>query len=786
MKEIKQAYEAIDIPAGLESRLEEKLEASLGAPLREKRIVLKPKVRVWKPLLTAAAVLVLLAVGLTAIRMSHASKPQTVQPLPAANPETAVQIEAGEDENNDLGLYSQVVTKYRTALDTTRDWGTWTEKGLCNQFITGFTYMPVPVQICFSLEDLDGDGTPELLVGPPKNEVSGDTEHMEAIYDAYCLRDGEPMQIFCAPWGQEWRYLGEGKLLQLVHEQTASPSYMLWQYVPPQDQETVDPHTLSALDAAGYSEALRFLDGISRFSDPDSGTETWRKVGGVQNAELGRILYDLTDSIVVLCDETVISDREAKTWIKAHSDYVTLDVCRLEEGERVLPTPLPETPPEGQTERQYLELRLLLQELAQREKAFALEDYVTSESGGVVGLLEQIGLLARERGLAHSQMRGLLLGWLNLDGASAEAYAALMGELYRLNPSDFLHAWHEAGAPGELMQEVTGIADVAESKRLLREQWEEASLAAPPDPACFGTVKAAEAEKLQEIIDQAREMELLEEDETVAFDPEAVFDESAEIEYYLDDTILVICWKEKIEGSTCSFAEVKLSDPEQLRRYDGASGSEEPTWSTCTELHQSTNAVLSLNGDYFCGHDLGIVVSEGELSRFSTEPYTGSYQRYNCLETCLVDERGDFHFTELGQEFSEEELQRYLKENKIRFSLSFGPVLVRDGEVQQCDCYPLGEIDRGYSRAGIGQVDRLHYLYMSVNHSPEAEARWTVNQFARHFGEKPVQNAYCLDGGQTAEIVFRDRPYNIIDYGVERPVIDNVYFVTARSGDSEA
>ncbi len=194
---------------------------------------------------------------------------------------------------------------------------------------------------------------------------------------------------------------------------------------------------------------------------------------------------------------------------------------------------------------------------------------------------------------------------------------------------------------------------------------------------------------------------------------------------------------------------------------------------------------MSLNADMACGHDLGIAVSDGALSRFSTEPYTGTYRKYNCLETCFVDVQGDLHFTELGQAFTEEELQRYLKENKIRFSLSFGPVLVRDGEVQNCDRYPLGEIDRGFSRAGIGQVDRLHYLYISVNHSTEAEARWTVNQFARHFGEKPVQNAYCLDGGQTAELVFRDRPYNAIDYGSERPVIDNLYFITARSWDTE-
>jgi exopolysaccharide biosynthesis protein len=114
--------------------------------------------------------------------------------------------------------------------------------------------------------------------------------------------------------------------------------------------------------------------------------------------------------------------------------------------------------------------------------------------------------------------------------------------------------------------------------------------------------------------------------------------------------------------------------------------------------------------------------------------------------------------------------------------MSFGPVLVRDGQVLQCEWYPVGEIDRGYSRAGIGQVDKLHYLYMSLNHSPEQTARWSVNEFARHFGEKPVVNAYCLDGGQTGELVFQGRAYNHVDWGNERPVSDNIYFATAIGG----
>ena len=54
-----------------------------------------------------------------------------------------------------------------------------------------------------------------------------------------------------------------------------------------------------------------------------------------------------------------------------------------------------------------------------------------------------------------------------------------------------------------------------------------------------------------------------------------------------------------------------------------------------------------------------------------------------------------------------------------------------------------------------------------------------VNTFAQHFAEKGVLSAYCLDGGQTGEVVFRGEAYNYIDFGKERLVSDILYFATA-------
>ena len=316
----------------------------------------------------------------------------------------------------------------------------------------------------------------------------------------------------------------------------------------------------------------------------------------------------------------------------------------------------------------------------------------------------------------------------------------------------------------------------------------EGATAAPaPDPAGYTYISLDEPEKVLALIDRARELGLLGEDEPVIFDPTVDFyrgADSRDIACYLDETILVICWKEVVDGRTCSFAEVKIADPSQFRRKLADDMVNPANRYFCTELHQQTNAVLSLNADFYQNRDLGLVVYDGELLRFPQQGYAGGYNFSSCLETCFVDGKGNFLFTELGQISQPEEMERFIAENDVRFSIAFGPILIRDGVVQECFWYPVGEIDRVYSRAGIGQVDELHYLYMSLNHAPERSGSWTVNEFARHFGEKNVPVAYCLDGGQTGEMVFRGEVYNHVDFGEERRVSDNIYFASALGGEA--
>ena len=303
--------------------------------------------------------------------------------------------------------------------------------------------------------------------------------------------------------------------------------------------------------------------------------------------------------------------------------------------------------------------------------------------------------------------------------------------------------------------------------------------AAPrPQEAKFGSVSPDDAVRVMEIIQQARDSGLLE-GQDVIFSPTLNFRRDTDIQYYLDDTILTVLWKEIIDGNTVSCCEVKIADASQFRRKIVDDTFESKNQYFATAIAESVNAVVAMNADFYMFRDFGIVVYNRELYRFGESVYTGNYKKYNCTDTLFVDDQGDFLFWHMLEETTPEEMREFIRRNNILFSVAFGPILVEDGTLIPCDWYPAGEVGLGYSRAGIGQKDHLHYFYMSLNHSPEKEARWNVNQFGQRMYERGLRHAYCLDGGQTGEIVWRGRPFNLIDFGMERTVSDIIYFATA-------
>lgn len=248
--------------------------------------------------------------------------------------------------------------------------------------------------------------------------------------------------------------------------------------------------------------------------------------------------------------------------------------------------------------------------------------------------------------------------------------------------------------------------------------------------------------------------------------------EGAPIKYYIDDSIAVVTWKELVDVTVLTFAEVKIADGSQLRRFlsDGRFGAE--TQYKTTEMAQSVNAVLASSGDFYKFHYNGVVVYEGQVRKVYSNP----------ADTCYINDKGDMIFTYQDKKMTQEEAQAFVDENNIRFSLVFGPILVDNGQRCEPATYDLGEVNSFSPRAALCQMGELHYLVVTANPEPEHPGKMDIHQFAQRIVETGCEKAYTLDGGQTAAIALDGELVNYVLYGQQRPISDIIYFATAVGG----
>ncbi len=321
--------------------------------------------------------------------------------------------------------------------------------------------------------------------------------------------------------------------------------------------------------------------------------------------------------------------------------------------------------------------------------------------------------------------------------------------------------------PADLEELPEELRPTEETLPPIRKQYwiEPDTLVAPePDQSLFGTT--TDREEMARILHEAR---WLLDGQTTYFQPEQQLYEDSVVRYYLDDSIFAITWQEVHDGSVYTFSEVKVSHPSQFRRHlaGGEYGSDMQYLTT--EMAAEVNAVVASAGDFYRFRDFGAVVYKGEAKRVE-----GTY-----AETCYIDANGDMHFTYAGEVMKVEDVQTFVDERDIQFSLAFGPILVDNYEVVPHTWYGVGEINEGYARAGLLQMDTLHYIVVTANTTGIYQQIPTVAQFQKNVAATGCRMAYSLDGGQTATIVMNDELVNRPVYGQQRKISDIIYFATA-------
>lgn len=240
---------------------------------------------------------------------------------------------------------------------------------------------------------------------------------------------------------------------------------------------------------------------------------------------------------------------------------------------------------------------------------------------------------------------------------------------------------------------------------------------------------------------------------------------------YQDESITVVTYQERVNYTIYSVAEVTIADASQLRTAIAGTPSS-PARSKMGSLAGRVNAVVAIDGDYYADRKGAYAVRQGQLlsDSFASD-----------LDLLVIDYNGDFHC--IFAQNKEEEIARL--EGQIYQCLSFGPVLIRDGEkIDYPADYQFG-LDYLNPRAGIGQLGERKYLLVVASGRLDNSMSITAATLRDYMYEKGCVQAYNVDGGASAEMVFDGKSYSPLTPSGERGLYDIIYFASTAGEAAE-
>ena len=237
---------------------------------------------------------------------------------------------------------------------------------------------------------------------------------------------------------------------------------------------------------------------------------------------------------------------------------------------------------------------------------------------------------------------------------------------------------------------------------------------------------------------------------------------------YEDPSISVKMERVMVGEAQFNVARVKIAAPSQLRTALSAPFGKKKT-NRISTLARANNAVVAIGGDYYGNEEGGYVVRMAEVYR---------KKPLKSRDMLIIDGNGDFHILVKSNADQLKELVE--SDLELVNVFNFGPALVIDGELQEMPEKYNYNIRRPEPRCGIGQIGPLEYLLVVVDgRGSDGSDGCTVETMAKFMHEQGCRQAYNLDGGNSALMVFNRENYSAKSYEAERSVSDIIYFATA-------
>lgn len=234
---------------------------------------------------------------------------------------------------------------------------------------------------------------------------------------------------------------------------------------------------------------------------------------------------------------------------------------------------------------------------------------------------------------------------------------------------------------------------------------------------------------------------------------------------YRDSHISITITEYREHDTAIYVADIQLSDAAYLKTAFAKNTYGRNIKEKTSEMAQSHNAILAVNGDYYGSREEGYVLRNGVLYRD-----TGSKSR----EDLVIWPDGSFEIT------SEKNTSASSLLSKGAWQvLSFGPALVENGQISVDTDTEVGQATYSNPRTAIAVIDELHYLLVVSDGRTSRSDGLSLYELADFLQSMGATTAYNLDGGGSSTMWFNgqiiNEPVNHGSTVSERSISDIVY-----------
>ena len=212
-------------------------------------------------------------------------------------------------------------------------------------------------------------------------------------------------------------------------------------------------------------------------------------------------------------------------------------------------------------------------------------------------------------------------------------------------------------------------------------------------------------------------------------------------------------------------ADIQLADASFLKTALAGNTFGRNVGQTTSEIAKANDAILAVNGDYYGFRDRGFVIREGYLYRDTVQG--------DGYEDLVIYEDGRLEVIEEAVSDASA-----LAEAGAVQIFSFGPGLIRSGEITVTEGSEVEQSMQSNPRTAIGQIGDLHYLLVVSDGRTEESEGLTLLELAQVMEEYGCHTAYNLDGGGSSTMWFMGEVINHPTNGWrdgERSISDIVY-----------